>query len=172
MKGKKTGMSKRTTVAARQRGQEAIRLRMAGATIAQIADQLGFANESGAYKSIVRELERTAKDMGESTEAVRQLSLKRLDQMLFTVWSDVLTGDGSAISTALRIEERRSSLMGLDAPRQIEAKVRVDVMSWNEAIKDFLDLYREYHKDAPEAPMLIQRLDELSSQRFAGVEMS
>lgn len=167
--GRKTRVSKRSSIKVRQRGQEAIKLRMAGATIAQIANQLGFANESGAYKSIIRELERTSKDMGESTEAVRQVVLKRLDQMLFTVWSDVLSGDNVSIQTALRIEERRASLLGLDAPKQIEARVRVDIMSWNQALKDFLDLYREYHKEAPEAPMLIQRLDKLAQDRFAGV---
>ena len=167
--GRKTRASRRTSIAARQRGQEAIKLRMAGATIADIANQLGFSNESGAYKAIIRELERTAKDMGESTEAVRQVVLKRLDQMLLTVWSDVLNGDNAAVQTALRIEERRASLLGLDAPKQIEARVRIDVMSWNQALKDFLDLYREYHNDAPEAPQLMQRLDRLAQERFAGV---
>ena len=166
---KKTRRSRRTSIAVRQRGQEAIKLRMAGATITQIARQLGYANESGAYKAIMRELEQTAQDMGESTEAVRQLELKRLDQMQFPIWNQVLSGDQGAIGTALRIQERRASLMGLDAPKQIEARVRIDVMSWNQAIRDFLDLYREYHRNSPEAPVLIGRLDKLAQERFAGV---
>ena len=166
---KKTRRSRRTSIAVRQRGQQAIKLRMAGATITQIASQLGYANESGAYKAIMRELEQTAQDMGESTEAVRQLELKRLDQMQFPIWNQVLSGDQGAIGTALRIQERRASLMGLDAPKQIEARVRIDVMSWNQAIRDFLDLYREYHRNSPEAPVLIGRLDKLAQERFAGV---
>ena len=68
----KTRRSKKLSIAVRQKGQQAIKLRMAGATINQIADQLGYANDSGAYKAIMRELEQTAQDMGESTEAVRQ----------------------------------------------------------------------------------------------------
>ena len=167
--GRKTNRSRRTSVAVRLKGQQAIKLRMAGATITQIATQLGYANESGAYKAIMRELEQTAQDMGESTEAVRQLELKRLDQMQFPLWNQVLAGDQGAITTALRIQERRASLMGLDAPKQIEARVRIDVMSWNQAIRDFLELYREYHSDAPEAPSLIDRLDKLGQERFAGV---
>ena len=166
---KKTRRSRRTSIAVRQRGQQAIKLRMAGATITQIASQLGYANESGAYKAIMRELEQTAQDMGESTEAVRQLELKRLDQMQFPIWNQVLSGDQGAITTTLRIQERRASLMGLDAPKQIEARVRIDVMSWNQAIRDFLDLYREYHRNSPEAPALIDRLDKLAQERFAGV---
>ena len=166
---KKTRRSRRTSIAVRQRGQEAIKLRMAGATITQIASQLGYANESGAYKAIMRELEQTAQDMGESTEAVRQLELKRLDQMQFPLWPAVLSGDTTATTTALRIQERRASLLGLDAPKQIEARVRVDVLSWNQAIRDFLDVYREYHSNAPEAPLLLERIDKIAEERFAGV---
>jgi hypothetical protein len=164
-----TRRSRKASIAVRLKGQQAIKLRMAGATTQQIATQLGYASESGAYKAIMRELEQTAQDMGESTEAVRQLELKRLDQMQFPIWNQVLAGDQGAITTALRIQERRASLMGLDAPKQIEARVRIDVMSWNQAIRDFLDLYREYHSTAPEAPMLLDRIDRLAQDRFAGV---
>ena len=159
-KGRKTRVSKRQNIALRQRGQQAISLRMAGATIKQIADQLGYASEAGAYKAIMRELEQTAQGMSESTEAVRQLELKR---------PSVIAGDQGAIGTALRIQERRASLLGLDAPKQIEARVRIDVMSWNQALRDFLDVYRDLHKGAPEAPMLLARLDKIGEERFAGV---
>ena len=166
---RKTRASRRTSVAVRLKGQQAIKLRMAGATIAQIADQLGYANESGAYKAIMRELEQTAQDMGESTESVRQLELKRLDQMQFPIWNQVLSGDQGAISTALRIQERRASLLGLDAPKQIEARIRVDVLSWNQALRDFIDVYRQYHSTAPEASLVLAELDKIGQERFAGV---
>ena len=166
----KTRRGKKLSLAVRLKGQQAIKLRMAGATINQIAEQLGYANDSGAYKAIMRELEQTAQDMGESTEAVRQLEIKRLDQMLFPIWPQVLAGDQGAISTALRIQERRASLLGLDAPKQIEARVRVDVISWNQALRDFLDIYRQYHSTAPEAPMLLADLDRIGQERFAGVQ--
>ena len=166
----KTRRSKKLSLAVRLKGQQAIKLRMAGATINQIAEQLGYANDSGAYKAIMRELEQTAQDMGESTEAVRQLEIKRLDQMLFPIWNQVLTGDQGAIGTALKIQERRAALLGLDAPKQIEARVRVDVISWNQALRDFLDVYRQYHSTAPEAPMLLADLDKIGQDRFAGVQ--
>ena len=169
LQGRKTRASKRQSIAVRQRGQQAISLRMAGATVKQIADQLGYASEAGAYKAIMRELEQTAQDMSESTEAVRQLELKRLDQMQFPIWPSVIAGDQGAIGTALRIQERRASLLGLDAPKQIEARVRIDVISWNQALRDFLDVYRDLHRDAPEAKVLMERLDKIGQERFAGV---
>jgi hypothetical protein len=166
---RKTRVSRVRTVAARVRGQQAIKLRMAGATLDDIARQLDFKSAAGAYKSVMRELQATSKDMGEGTEAVRQLELKRLDQMQFPLWPQVLAGDVAATTTALRIQERRASLLGLDAPKQIEARVRIDVLSWNQAIRDFLDVYREFHSTAPEAPMLLERIDKLAEERFAGV---
>ena len=166
---RKTRVSRVRSLAARMRGQQAIKLRMAGATLDDIARQLDFKSAAGAYKSVMRELKATAQDMGEGTEAVRQLELKRLDQMQFPLWPQVLAGDVAAPTTALRIQERRASLLGLDAPKQIEARVRIDVLSWNQAIRDFLDVYREFHSTAPEAPMLLERIDKLAEERFAGV---
>jgi len=166
---RKTRVSRVRSLAARMRGQQAIKLRMAGATLDDIARQLDFKSAAGAYKSVMRELKATAQDMGEGIEAVRQLELKRLDQMQFPLWPAVLAGDVQATTTALRIQERRASLLGLDAPKQIEARVRVDVLSWNQAIRDFLEVYRELHSTAPEAPMLLERIDKLAEERFAGV---
>jgi len=166
---RKTRVSRVRSLAARMRGQQAIKLRMAGATLDDIAKQLDFKSAAGAYKSVMRELKATAQDMGEGIEAVRQLELKRLDQMQFPLWPAVLAGDVQATTTALRIQERRASLLGLDAPKQIEARVRIDVLSWNQAIRDFLDVYREFHSTAPEAPMLLERIDKLAEERFAGV---
>ena len=166
---KKTRASRPRTIAARLRGQQAIKLRQAGATLEDIAKQLGFKGAAGAYKSVMRELSATSQDHGEGTEAVRQLELQRLDQMQFPLWPQVLAGDVQATTTALRIQERRAALLGLDAPKQIEARIRVDIMSWNQALRDFLEVYREYHGTAPEAPMLMEKLDKLAEDRFAGV---
>lgn len=166
---KKTRASKRITLKSRIKQQQAVQLRMAGATLNQIASELGYASDSGAYKAIMRELEQTAHDQSESTEAVRQLEIKRLDSMLFPIWNSVLTGDLQATTTALRIQERRASLLGLDAPKQVDARIRVEYVSWNQAIKDFLDIYRELHGSAPEVPQMLSRIDALAEERFAGV---
>ena len=69
---RKTKASRPRTIAARLRGQQAIKLRQAGATLEDIARQLGFKGAAGAYKSVMRELGATAQDHGEGTEAVRQ----------------------------------------------------------------------------------------------------
>ena len=53
---RKTRVSRVRSVAARVRGQQAIKLRMAGATLDDIAKQLDFKSAAGAYKSVMREL--------------------------------------------------------------------------------------------------------------------
>ena len=166
---RKTGVSRRTTLAVRKRQQDAITLRIAGATHGAIAERLGDKGESGAYKAVMRELARTADQLAGSVEGVRQLELQRLDQMQLQLWQGVMSGDQQAINTVLKIQERRASLLGLDAPKQIEARVRIDVLSWNQALKDFLDIYYQYHRDSESAPALLDALDKLGQERFAGV---
>jgi len=45
---------------------------------------------------------------------------------------DALQGDANTVHTALRISERCSRLLGLDVPHSIEARTRIDVLSWNQ----------------------------------------
>ena len=166
---RKTRASSRRNIQARAKAQEAVKLRLAGATHKQIANQLGYAGESGAYKAIMRELTTVAAEQTPNTEALRQISVQRLDQLLFSVWRDAIGGDQGAINTALKLEESRRNLLGIDAPKQYEARIRVDILSWNQALKDILEIYREVHGDSQEAPVFLERIDKLADDRFEGV---
>ena len=91
--------------------------------------------------------------------------------MLYAVWNDVLQSDANAVHTALRISERRSRLLGLDAPRSIEARARVDIISWNQAIRDFVDIHKEVFgdgRDEERTQILVQKMDELVAKRISG----
>jgi hypothetical protein len=167
--GKKTRQSSRVSVKARIRAQEAVRLRMAGVTHDNIAKQLGYSNAQGSYRAVMRELNATARDQSESNEGVRTLELKRLDQMLQSITAQTLQGDLGAVNTAIRISESRRGLLGIDAPKQLEARIRVDVMSWNQALRDILDIYREVHGNNPDATVFMERIDALANERFGSV---
>jgi hypothetical protein len=85
------------------------------------------------------------------------------------VWDNVLQGDTSAVTTALRISERRSRLLGLDAPHSIEARTRIDVLSWNQAIRDFIEIHKEVFGDGikdERTDILAKRMDELAAKRL------
>jgi hypothetical protein len=108
----------------RLREQQALALRLTGATLQQVADQLGYASRGAAYKAVERGLGYSAP--AESAEALRQEARGRLDRALLAVWPDVVAQGGdwrrrhAAVDAALRIEERRCRLEGLDRPAPID----------------------------------------------------
>lgn len=95
-------------------------LKKAGLTYVEIADQLGYAGPSGAFKAVTTGLEKTLK---EPAEELRTLEDLRLDKMLSAVWARVLAGDKDAIDAALKIATRRAKLRGIDAPTLVKEDV-------------------------------------------------
>jgi hypothetical protein len=102
------------------RAQQALALRREGFDFDAIAEQLGYADRSGAWKAIDKLLQRRAKESDADADAVRALELERLDAMLRALWGKVVKGDLPAIESALHIVTRRSKLLGLDAPAKQE----------------------------------------------------
>nr|GID40147.1 hypothetical protein Aca09nite_66530 [Actinoplanes campanulatus] len=128
-----------------QRRRQAIDMRMAGASYQRIADQLGYTSRGAACQDITRALEQAVAEQIISAEAYREEELQRLDALLAEAWAvlkrehltvshgkvvyDDTTGqpildDGptlAAIDRILKIQERRSKYLGLDAPTRVEA---------------------------------------------------
>lgn len=126
-----------------QRDAEAVRLRADGHTYEQIAQQLGYSDRSRARRAIEAAL--TA-SLREPADELRQMELIRLDSLwleavkvLHATHVTVSNGrvvmverDGEpepvpddapvlqAIDRLLKIMERRSKLLGLDAPAKVE----------------------------------------------------
>ena len=103
-----------------ERQIHAVELRKQGCGFQEIADRLGYAGPSGAHKAVMSALKRMVQ---EPTDELRKLELERLDAMLNSLWPSII-GDVKyrprAVEVALKIMDRRASLMGLDAPRQVE----------------------------------------------------
>ena len=154
------------TIEAYERDQKALELRKEGHSYESISEQLGYSTRSASYKAVMRRL----RDMDRpAVSMLRELEVQRLDAMLYAVWNDVLQGDAGAVSTALKISERRSRLLGLDAPHTVEARTRIDVLSWNQAIRDFVDIHKEVFgdgRDDERTQILAKRMDELVADRL------
>ena len=101
---------------AHERRLQAAKLRMAGMTYRQIAEELDYRGPSGAYKAVKTLLRRTELELAQE---FRQLELERLDFLTRSIWDKVCAGDLKAIDRLLRIMERRSRLLGLDAPNKV-----------------------------------------------------
>lgn len=97
-----------------------LELRRAGLTWANIADQVGYADPTGAYAAYKRAVKRVLK---EPVQEVLDQELDRLDRLQVAVWGRAMKGDDRAINTILRLMERRAKLLGLDAAQKVQAEV-------------------------------------------------
>ena len=104
-------------VQANERQIKALTLRKAGAGYQAIADALGYKDHTGAWRAVKAALKKT---LQEPADELRQLELARLDDMLKAIAPYVAAGNLTAIDRALKIQERRARLLGLDAPTKQE----------------------------------------------------
>ena len=117
-------------------------LRRAGLTWQRIAQEVGYANHSGAYAAYKRAMQRT---LQEPTDDLRQAEVDRLDRLQLAVWPKAMRGDHNAIVTCVRIIDRRAKLLGLDMP----VKIAQDVTVWeggesiDRAVRDLAELLRQ-----------------------------
>ncbi len=107
-----------TRVTAAARRAEALRLRAAGKSYAEIARALGV-NESTAWRLVKKEFDRLNAATRETAHEVRRLELDRLDGLHEALWPSAKSGNTQAIFAALKVMERRAKLLGLDAPTKV-----------------------------------------------------
>jgi len=98
---------------ARQHEEQALELRLGGATYAQIAEALGMTS-GGTYKAVNRAMERTRRETDEKAETLRSIEYLRLERMHMGLWPRAKAGDEKAVHAELGIAKRRSELLGLD----------------------------------------------------------
>ncbi len=125
-----------------QRDADAARLRAEGWTYQRIANEVGFTNPGTAYNAVQRALRCTVR---EANDTASHLELNSLDEMAREAWgvlqrSHVVVSQGrvveldgvpipddgpvlAAIDRLLKIQERRSKLLGLDAPTRSKVEV-------------------------------------------------
>ena len=119
--------------------------RLSGMTVPAIAKEMGMGLES--CHQLLREarLHFVASTL-ESVAEDRKEVLGRLDSMLQAMWDKAQDGDPKAVAAALAIEERRSKLLGLDAP----IKSATDLTSGGEALKFTVTIPRVRRVDGDE----------------------
>ncbi len=133
--------AKRAQVAVRR--SRAIAMRLEGRSYDQIAQELGYSSRATACKDVTRATEIAILEQRAGVEVLREQELMRLDQLWQEVWRVLKTehyvlsqgriveraqSDGTvagllddgpvlqAIDRLLKIQERRSKYLGLDAP--------------------------------------------------------
>jgi len=92
-----------------------------------IAQQVGYANRSGAWKAVVRLVESRAAESVKDADVIIAMEVERLDAMLMAVWAKAKKGDVAAVDRVLKIQERRAKLLGLDAPTKTASELSGNV---------------------------------------------
>jgi hypothetical protein len=111
-----------------ERENKIIELRRAGATWAVIAERVGYASASGAYNAYQRIAERVIRP---NLEEYRDMELDRLDRLQMSVWPKALNGDSRAVDSVLKIIDRRTRILGLDAAKEVNLKAEVTTYDRN-----------------------------------------
>jgi hypothetical protein len=105
------------------RYREVVRLKSAGLTFDEIADRVGYASRSGAKEAYDAALRYWGR---ESVDQLRTIEGERLEQLWRFTFGRILSTPETTdefvklVNTAVRISGQRSSLFGLDAPKQVE----------------------------------------------------
>ena len=113
-----TRKSRPRNLVAIQRTGQALEMRAQGHTYLQIGQALGITAPS-AHELVMRELEREAERNAGKADLLRELENQRMDELWALAFAKARTGDKEqlpGILAALRVSERRSKLLGLDAP--------------------------------------------------------
>jgi len=103
--------------------REVVRLRAAGLTFEEIGTQVGYASRSGAKEAYDAALRYWGR---ESVDQLRTIEGERLEQLWRYTFGRILSTPETTdefvklVNTAVRISGQRSSLFGLDAPKQVE----------------------------------------------------
>ncbi|WP_336214805.1 hypothetical protein [Nonomuraea sp. LPB2021202275-12-8] len=101
-------------LARHERRYQALQMRIAGVSNAVIAQRLGYSSPQLVSKDVTTALKRAAKQEAMAAEELLNLEINRLDRMMASVWPRVLKGEVNAVEAALKIVNKRASLLGLD----------------------------------------------------------
>src|SRR5262245_44183298 len=99
----------------REKRATALKLRLQGKPFADIAKELSCA-PSTAKKWVEEETARLNTKDDALLKNEQLLSAARMDYVISQLWARLEQGDTNAASQIIKAEERRSKLLGLDAP--------------------------------------------------------
>ena len=77
-------------------------------------------DERGVYRDVMVVLDKLNKEIVEASDVVRRMELERLDLMFRKNFEKAVSGNDKAVLSCMRIMDRRSRYLGLDAPTKSE----------------------------------------------------
>lgn len=99
--------------------EHVLQLRLDGYTYDEIGRKIGMTG-GGVHNIVMRKLKEQAELTAEKVAEVRQLEVTRCDNHLKALQPQIKKGNVGAILAAQKVAERRSKLLGLDAPKLVD----------------------------------------------------
>ncbi len=96
----------------------ALQMRMSGATLAQVAERVGYGSTNGVWNAVTTLLD---SEVSATVNEYRTFHVARLERLLLGVWNGALQGDDRASQQALRILVEIGRVTGVAAPIKVEA---------------------------------------------------
>jgi DNA-binding CsgD family transcriptional regulator len=109
----------KSSEAVEKRERQAMELVLAGANYSEIGRAVGM-HPSSARKLVLRVLNDLTLEHREKVDKLRELEARRLDRLLMRYWQDAQNGNLAAADRVLALSKRRSELLGLNLPTQVE----------------------------------------------------
>ena len=116
-----------------EKTRRAMALKLAGASYAAIAQQLGYNDASAARKAVMRGMKHS---MHENAAELKKIHYSRLEHMLMLLWPDVNARDLSSMSAALSVMDRMERLFGLNAAERLEVSAGRETVILADGDKD------------------------------------
>lgn len=108
------------------RRNKAVRLRASGASFQQIATHVGYKSRSSAHDAVMSALQAHWDETAPDRQTLLLRELATLDTLQMAAWKGAMSGDPESIRVVVRIMERRSRMLGIDAPTKIEITDELD----------------------------------------------
>ena len=125
------------------RRERAVRLALDGHSYDHIANELGYANRSGAWKAVNGALRaRTS----EAVDEYRELEIARLEALMASCFPKTVKGDLRAAEMCLKVIGAEVKLLGLDTLDASDTKVESIVISAEHPIRDLKRLIVAEHE--------------------------
>lgn len=102
-----------------ERRRRAIELRVSGKKYREIATELRI-GLGQAYRDVKAVIDRTKAEADENADEIRRIELERIDEAIAAMMPNVRAGDPRCCEVLVKLQDRRSRYLGLDAPAKHE----------------------------------------------------
>jgi hypothetical protein len=114
---------------------KALELRRQGVIYSQIAKEIGTST-AHAYRLVLKGIQKLVARRDSRAEIVLGLELSRLEELGHNVYLKAVAGDLKAVESYLKIMERRSRYLGLDAPVKQDTRHSFEGRSDEELVRE------------------------------------